>query len=441
MQQDERVTLVDEQHLQGKVPLMTDGGTAQSDAESLPPPRATPFRGAILAVLPIFMGYSTLVSFQSKLKDRLGITDTHSDASYIFGDATSLIFLGNLLFRLLHNVIFTAIRPRNRVLISYITMSFSLFLVTTVVLVAGSTSLVPIFFSYIAAGVGIGCFEANLLSCITPLGHDTKKWAVLGMPFGYNGMSIIGFLIFYITDLVTPSAAVGVQAGVFYFTLAANLFGIWFFVARVPDIAFEASQDTLLTWLKDFRHFKTWFPPMWAYFMALFVDMFTVILVSSIMQYIFNVPEVPLWPGSSYTIEKNLLQLVLNIGGLVGDAGSRVVAYSPRATRVHPFFYLILSGAALGLAFSKVALLAPLSQILALFANGGIYASTTKRVDTIIDKKYNLIVLSLWLFAGDLGSFIAANAVSPLLAKVGTVELAGTLAPLVFNGTSTPTGQ
>ena len=31
-------------------------------------------------------------------------------------------------------------------------------------------------------------FEANLLASITPLGHATKKWAILGMPLGFGAV-------------------------------------------------------------------------------------------------------------------------------------------------------------------------------------------------------------------------------------------------------------
>ena len=35
----------------------------------------------------------------------------------------------------------------------------------------------------------------NLLSVITPLGDDTKVWAIVGMPLGFNTISVIGFAL------------------------------------------------------------------------------------------------------------------------------------------------------------------------------------------------------------------------------------------------------
>ena len=50
-----------------------------------------------------------------------------------------------------------------------------------------------IYMSYFKGGCGICTISPNLLSCITPLGHDTKVWAISGMPVGFNLISIGGF--------------------------------------------------------------------------------------------------------------------------------------------------------------------------------------------------------------------------------------------------------
>ena len=43
--------------------------------------------------------------------------------------------------------------------------------------------------------MGVGTFESNLLSVITPLGPQTKVWAICGMPVGFNIINIGGFLL------------------------------------------------------------------------------------------------------------------------------------------------------------------------------------------------------------------------------------------------------
>lgn len=46
---------------------------------------------------------------------------------------------------------------------------------------------------------------------------------------------------------------------------------------------------------------------------------------------------------------------------------------------------------------------------LIFFANGAIYATTTRHIDQHIGKEFNLIALSIWLFVGDWGSVLGSN--------------------------------
>ncbi len=102
----------------------SDGGEFVSDVA---PPVATsdsghadlpPHRQIIVVTLSIFMGYATLVLFQHQLKQALDIADDTSDLSYQFSFATSFLYIGNLLFRLLHNAVFVCFTPRQRVYVS-----------------------------------------------------------------------------------------------------------------------------------------------------------------------------------------------------------------------------------------------------------------------------------------------------------------------------------
>ena len=52
---------------------------------------------------------------------------------------------------------------------------------------------------------------------------------------------------------------------------------------------------------------------------------------------------------------------------------------------------------------------APIGIFLVFFANGAIYATSTRFIDTHIKHEYNLIALSVWLFIGDVGSVIGSN--------------------------------
>jgi hypothetical protein len=84
----------------------------------------------------------------------------------------------------------------------------------------------------------------------------------------------------------------------------------------------------------------------------------------------------------------------------------------------HPWLYLVACLAGAALCLLKVAFVAPLGIFLVFFANGSIYATTTRHIDTNVDKQYNLIALSVWLFIGDIGSVAGSNTLPYVRARV-----------------------
>lgn len=92
---------------------------------------------------------------------------------------------------------------------------------------------------------------------------------------------------------------------------------------------------------------------------------------------------------------------------LAGDSISRKVMYSiePR----HPFVYLLLCAVGATLLLIKIPFVAPIGIFLVFFTNGSVYATSTRHIDSYVDKKYNLIALSVWLFIGDIGSVAGSN--------------------------------
>ena len=61
--------------------------------------------------------------------------------------------------------------------------------------------LTLVWLAYGLGGIGIGSFESNLLSAITPLGHRTKLWATLGIPAGVVIITVGSFVVFAVTDV------------------------------------------------------------------------------------------------------------------------------------------------------------------------------------------------------------------------------------------------
>lgn len=57
----------------------------------------------------------------------------------------------------------------------------------------------------------------------------------------------------------------------------------------------------------------------------------------------------------------------------------------------------------------KIPILSWIGMFFVFFANGLVYAATTKRVDATVNKTFSLTCLSIWLFIGDVGSVTGSN--------------------------------
>jgi hypothetical protein len=88
---------------------------------------APPHREVILITLAEFLGYAILVSFQAKLKKQMHIIDGDNPLSHQFSFAASFLYIGNLVFRLMHNVVFGFLSPRQRVYLSMTWFAFIAF--------------------------------------------------------------------------------------------------------------------------------------------------------------------------------------------------------------------------------------------------------------------------------------------------------------------------
>jgi hypothetical protein len=372
-------------------------------------------RYAFFTMFPMFMGYAAMVTMQDNIKNRLHIGDNGSSSSYEFSFATSLLYLGNLIFRLMHNVILAPARPRHRVGIAYLCMTLATGMLGVIYYLLDSKNIAYVYVAYLLGGVAIGTFESNLISVITPLGHQTKVWAQFGIPLGFNGVSVGAFLLFalYPGDL-------HLQCGVYLFISLANLLGLIFFYIFIPDITFESSHKTLAVFVEDVKQFRSWAPKITCHAIALCVDMFAVSFASAIQLYIYNVAHIPLYLHATATIPKNAFRAWFNCCSLLGDATGRKLAYSTHR-HYHPFYFLIATVAGVGMVLSKTALLAPFGMMAIMFANGSIYAHTTKYVDDVVQHQYNLISLSAWLFVGDIGSFSGSNVVNAVRVALGSV--------------------
>ena len=152
------------------------------------------YREVILVTIAVFMGYASLVVVQKKLYDQFeknnGGNLSNVEEQY-FEHGTSLVYFGNLCFRLLHNIVFSKLTPRHRVVLSLVLVAVSMSTLVAFYFVFLSQWVGWVYLAYLCGGVAIGSFESNLLSTITPLGSDTKVWYVDGTL--YSQMQITPF--------------------------------------------------------------------------------------------------------------------------------------------------------------------------------------------------------------------------------------------------------
>ena len=354
----------------------------------------------MIVTIPIFMGYACLNVGQKNLRDRLGIEHASHEAK-LFNIAVSFLYLGNMTFRLLHNLVFSFIRPRSRVIISYFGMMIAVNLLGWLMYIGSVKSLAVVYISYLLGGISIGTFESNVMAVLTPLGHRAKSWAIVGLPLGFNMVSIGSFIVLFFSDTLY------VKFGVYMTVFLACIVGLFYFLLFVEDIPSATSNDNLGKFIADLKLFRNWFFLIWTYCLALTLDKFCLGLFGSIQLYMFDKDFLSIWPGSSAKLQKNLYYGLYSTCCFLGDSISRKVAYSDRAR--NPLFFLILSAIGAVLVLCKVLLLSFVGVFLIFYANGSIYAHNTRRIDQRVGARYNLIAISAALFIGDLGSFTGSN--------------------------------
>lgn len=403
------------------------GAAAGDDAEEDLPP----VRRAIFSTIPMFMAYSGLVVLQGGLKNRLGL-ESGTNGAYLFGIAVGNLYLGNLIFRLFHNVAFSFLRPRNRVLVAYLLAAIAIGLIVFPYYVMDSTHLFFVFAAYLVGGMGVGTFESNLISSLTPLGHGTKKWALYGIPIGFSTISIGSFLLFVIFG-----KSDAIQGGLYGAICAANFACIPFYWFAMPDVPFEASNDTAVKFFRDLREWREWLPMIWKHCIAMAGSQIGVSLFASIVLYIYEAESLPLWPHAEVSVPRDAFLGVFFCCSFLGDFTSRKHAYGDKQR--NPLFFLIMSVLGGACVLSKVCLIAPIGIYFVLFSGGSVYCQTTRYVDTHVPRRYNLSAISLWLFIGDLGSYAGSQMTQPLQAALGPVPLPDKPVPSTLPPTPVPT--
>ena len=380
------------------------------------------WRRVIFVVIPVFMGYASLVTLQHRLKNRYAANygrPLTQDELDVFTHAATFNFVGNLVFRLAHNFVFAAFKPKGRVYFSLGSIILAMTLLLVFPFAAKSTWLGWVFIAYFVGGMGVGTFESNLLSVITPLGPQTKVWAICGMPVGFNIINIGGFLLLL----------AGLPLwGIYTMTLCAALGGcaVW---SRVPKRPIERNATTWSEVRANLREWREWLPNIKAYCGCLMLDMYAVSFSGAIVLYYLNntswdcdkvqpshhegqVALYGIHDEAKGIVNHDAYFAVFNVFTFLGDTLSRKVAYWWK-TPPHPAWFLLLSAAGIAMVTAKLPIIAPLGIFCVFFANGSVYALSTRHIDAKVPHAYNLISLSIWLFVGDIGSVSGANSWQP----------------------------
>ena len=364
---------------------------------------------------PVFMGYAACVILQHQLKETMGVDDKNSHDYKIFTHAVSFNYIGNLIFRLAHNVVFARFKPRQRVFISLSAMCIAMTLLGVVICLGKSRNLAWIFVAYFLCGVSVGTYESNMISCITPLGHESKVWTIIGMPLGFNLISIGGQALLS-ADFPLP--------GLYIIVLSLCITAMMVMMYMIPNREIPNNSNNLAEVRENIGEWRAWLPLIKWHCAALMVDMWAVSFFSAIMFYILSEPNVSMFGmnHTSWIVDKHAYFAVFNCFTFIGDSMSRKLIYHMKRLR-HPWLYLLCAVVGAALLLSDIPLLGPLGMFLVFFCNGAVYATSTKYIDTHVDKRYNLVALSVWLFIGDIGSVIGSNSWQEIQPRICTEAL------------------
>lgn len=360
-------------------------------------------REAFFVVMPLFCGYATLFSLQKEVKSAMGIDNNDKSASHIFGVAVSMLYIGNLVFRLGHNFAFYFATPRIRVLISMGSMMLAMAILSFVLFVLKTdTPIILIFLSYGLGGVAVGTFESNILSTISVLHPSTKLWAIIAMPVGITAITIGGFILLGIEWIGQYPGVIHIFVGCYCAV------GIGVFLIRIFHVKMTLSTSfSVKEFFVAFVHWRDWLWFLRWHCSALMFDMFCVSLFSpGVILYMYDDATVNVF-GHEFNTDWYIA--IYNTFFFVGDTASRKIWY--HIDIVNPWMFLILSAIGAGIGLSHVPEIAPLCGFLVAYSNGSIYVQSTKVIDKI-DDKFNLVSLSTWLFVGDIGSVVGSNLIS-----------------------------
>ncbi|KAL0223797.1 hypothetical protein P9112_003187 [Eukaryota sp. TZLM1-RC] len=352
------------------------------------------------ATLACFACYASLFFFQDKVSKKCDID--HGNAS--LGFAISLLSLGNLVFRLGHNLFFAFLKPRGRLFLAMTVMAIVEGLLFSIFYFADKMYVWQVGVIYGLGGVGIGTFEANILNTTSAYGKKAKSMSVLAIPFGIASITVISKPIMKWFGWIWPTY-------MYAYVGSLQVIGVLLLVLRVPAKSLARQGTSSRHFFLYISEWRQWFPVVFPWAMTFGFNMMSVSMFSpGIELYVFNDTDFPTVPVNvfnlvTFTIPNHYYFSLFSFLFMIGDSSSRKIFQKSKFK--HPYSFLIFTIPGIIFGLSKVPGLVLATAFLVSFGNGGIYVSSSKAIDSKLDSKYNGIAYSVWLFLADGFSFSA----------------------------------
>mmetsp|Transcript_64073 Transcript_64073/g.198419 ORF Transcript_64073/g.198419 Transcript_64073/m.198419 type:complete len:510 (-) Transcript_64073:183-1712(-) len=361
---------------------------------------------SLFVVLPMYTGYAALFGLQHEIKAVFGIEDDDSVMSYNFSAAVSCMYVWSFIVRMGHSVVLGFITTRARAYVAMVSMLLAVLLIAVVIIALQSHRICWVVLAYSLGGIGIGCFESSFLSCLTPLGHETKHFAILGIPTGITLVNVGGFFLMGPPFFVSPTAI--------YLAVAALIAcGMLVMALRIPKSVAGAAgrpsggEDNGVTkLLSDLGEFRAWLPQVWHYAFAFTLDMLTLsAFCPGVVLYVYDKETVTLAEG--LTLPTSSFISVVSTFNMFGGVTGRWLSYRMRPR--HPICYAVFTFAGVLVILQWVPLLAPFGTFLVMMGDGLIYGSISRHIDSGVPRQFNLTAISFWLLVGDIGSIMGSS--------------------------------
>jgi hypothetical protein len=148
-----------------------------------------------------------------------------------------------------------------------------------------------------------------------------------------------------------------------------------------------------------------WIPTVFSVGVIFLLNMICVSAFSpGVLLYLYNGPTVTVL---GHEMNTQLYFALFSSFGFLSDVVSRRIVYK-RNFSFHPIRFLLFSFIGLWIILGRVPVIAPLGTLLIFYANGSVYALSSKWLDSKIPNSSLVVANSFFFLFGDIGSVIGA---------------------------------